>query len=177
MFAKKAAVVAIAGALLAFGLPAVAQNADQLVERYTGLAGSENNARALVSGLRDGSEIKLSSGTRTTTFDPPTQKMGYGNIDNALALADASLRKQGITNPTPEQLKTSLAGVLQLRADGKGWGEIANSMGFRLGELKREQHRPERVERVARHEKPERPERPEKPQRPEKPERPERPGR
>jgi hypothetical protein len=170
MFAKKmaamAAAMAVVAALVAPALTAVAETtspapADKLVQRYTALAGSEENARALVNGLRDGSRIKLSN----TTFDPPTQKMGYGNIDNALSLAEASLKEKGITNPTPEQLKTSLMGILQLRAEGKGWGQIADALGFKLGEVKR----PERIDRV-------KPERPERPERPHKPERPERPG-
>jgi hypothetical protein len=172
MFAKKAA-AAIAAAWLSLGLPALAQSPDQLVERYTSLAGSPTNARALVAGLRDGSEIKLELGGKTTTIDPLTPKMGYGNIDNALALAEASLHKQSIFNPTLEQLKSSLTSVLQMRADGKGWGEIANSMGFKLGELKRAeaaQARPSRDEG-----RPYKPQRPEKPERPMKPERPDRP--
>ena len=169
MFAKKAA-AAIAAAWLSVGLPALAQSPDQLVERYTSLAGSSTNVKALVTGLRDGSEIKLDNGT---TIDPPTPKMGYGNIDNALALAEASLQKQGIATPTPEQLKSSLTSVLQMRADGKGWGEIANSMGFKLGELKRAeaaQALPSRDQG-----RPDKPQRPEKPERPMKPERPDRP--
>ena len=171
MFAKKAAVVAFAGAFLALALPATAQNADTLVQRYADLAGSEQNAKALVSGLREGSEVKLNGGKTTVTFDPPTQKMGYGNIDNALALAEASLKAQGISNPTPEQLKASLTGVLQMRADGKGWGQIADSLGFKLGEVKRSE-KAERVDRVDKPARPEKPERPEKPARPDKPERP-----
>lgn len=166
----------LAAVCAALALPALAQApaatpSDRLVARYAPLAGSESNARALVNGLRDGSEVTLKSGTRVATFDPPTQKMGYGNIDNALAIAEASLQKQGIEQPTPEQLKASLMDVLQRRADGKGWGQIANSQGFRLGELKRA----ERTERAERPQRPERPEKPEKPERPEKPQRPERP--
>jgi hypothetical protein len=170
MFAKKAALMLFMAASLSLSLAALAQTPaagpeDKLVQRYTDLAGSEKNAKALVTGLREGH------------FGPETHKMGYGNVDNALVLAEASLKKQGITNPTPDQLKSALTEVLQLRADGKGWGEIANSMGFRLGELKSALHRPEKIERVSHQAKPERPEKPEKPQRPEKPERPERPSR
>jgi len=152
-------------------LPAVAQGpAERLVERYTPLAGSESNAKALVNGLREGSEVTLKSATGTATIAPPTQKMGYGNIDNALAIAEASLQKQGIPQPTPNQLKGALSDVLQARADGRGWGEIANSYGFRLGDLKR----PERPHRVEKLERPERPEKPERPQRPERPDHPRR---
>src|SRR5947207_5474407 len=154
MFSKTAALLALASAFLAIAAPALAQNSEALAERYTVLAGSENNAKVLVSKLRDGS------------FNPKFEKMGYGNIDNALALAEASLQKQGVTKPTPEQLKTALTGVLQQRADGKGWGEIAHSMGVKLGDVKRAEPRPEKLERVSQH-RPERPERPEKPERPE----------
>jgi hypothetical protein len=162
---------------LALGAPALAQTADTLVERYTPLAGSERNAGALVTGLRDGTKITLGSGASATTIAPPTQKMGFGNVDNALALTEASLRQQGIGEPTPEQLKTALTSVLQSRADGKGWGEIANAMGFRLGDLKRAERAPERVARAARPERPEKVERPQRPERPERPVKPERPGR
>jgi len=151
---RSALILAIALALPPLG--ALAQSEQKLVKRYTDLAGSQQNAEALVTGLR--------------------QKMGFGNVDNALALTQASLQKQGITDPTPEQLKIALAGVLEQRADGRGWGEIAHSMGFKLGELKGGQHRPERMERVQ-HARMERPERPEKPERPQRPDKPERPGR
>ena len=80
----------------------------------------------------------------------------------ALSLAEASLKQQGITNPTSEQLQGALMGVLKQRADGKGWGQIANSMGFKLGEVVR----PERPEKPVRPDKPERPDRPDKPERP-----------
>ena len=150
-----------AAAILVVSVPAAAQSTSKLVDRYTPLAGSQENSRALVSGLRDGKEVKLSDGT---TFTPKTGKMGNGNIDNALALAEADLKRQGITNPTSEQLKTSLEGVLQQRAGGKGWGQIAHSMDVKLGDVKRA-------------DKPERAEKAERPQRPEKPERAERPGR
>src|SRR5437773_12332583 len=104
MFAKKAALLAIASIFVGLSVPALAQNADALAERYTPLAGSENNAKVLVSKLRDGS------------FNPRLEKLGYGNIDNALALTEASLQKQGITKPTPDQLKTALNDVLRQRA-------------------------------------------------------------
>src|SRR5439155_22927542 len=116
---------------------------------YTVLAGSEKNDNVLLSKLPDG------------RFNPRFKKMGYGNIENALALAEASLPKQGVTKPTAAQLKTALTGVLQQRADGKGWGEIAHSMGLKLGDVKRAEPKPEKIERVSQH-RPEKPERPER---------------
>ena len=173
-------------ALSGFACAAIAQkNTDGLTEKYVTLAGSEENSASLVNGLRDGKTVKLSGGT---TFTPPTGKMGNGNIDIALSLAQQKLRQQGITNPTSEQLKAALMGdatnpgILQQRADGRGWGQIANSMGIKLGDVMRSDKaaKPEGVARNDRLEKPARPERiekPARPDRPEKPERPERPGR
>jgi hypothetical protein len=156
-------------------LPALAESEEQLIRRYTALAGSKENASSLVSGLRDGKQVMLTRGTTKETFTPPTGKMGYGNVDNALALAKASLAKQGITNPTPAQLEAALVGkdgILKARAAGQGWGQIANSMDIKLGDVKRSDKAPERVSKVDR---PNKPEKPEKPQRPDKPERPEKP--
>ena len=180
MLKQRTIVGALAALALSIAFPATAQNSQQLVERYTDLAGSKDNSTALVTGLRDGSVIKLTSGNTVTTIDPPTQKMGFGNVDNALALTQASLEKKGITDATTEQLKTALLDVLNLRAAGEGWGEIAHSLGFNLGELKSAQNRSERTERTQqarterpdRAEKPDRVERMERPMRPEKPERP-----
>ena len=149
---------------------AQAQSESQLSEKYTTLAGSEANAKVLITGLREGTDFKLGS----TSFDPPTGKMGYGNVNIALALAQKSLPE----NPSPEQLQAALIGtsakpgILALRADGQGWGQIANSMGFKLGEVMRA---PKASERVAA--RPERAARPDKPDRPAKPDRPDRPGR
>src|SRR5687767_3387630 len=163
-------------AFVALPLPALSENQEQLVERYTTLAGSKHNATSLVTGLRDGKEVKLSRrGSSTESFTPPTGKMGYGNIDNALALAEASLKQQGITNPTPAQLEAALVGkdgILQMRAAGQGWGQIANSMDIKLGEVKRSDKAPERVSKVDRPNRPEKPQRPDRPERPEKPEKP-----
>ena len=47
-----------------------------------------------MSGLRDGKEVTLKRGETTETFTPPTGKMGYGNIDNALALAERIAGKE-----------------------------------------------------------------------------------
>ena len=161
----KKIVIALA---LALPLGAAAQSQDQLIDRYTKLAGSKQNATSLVSGLRDGQPVKLTSGRTTETFTPPTGKMGYGNVDNTLALAEASLQKKGITNPTPAQLEAAVMEITRMRADGKGWGQIADAKGFKLGEVKRAEH----VAKVERPNKPERAERPERPERPEKPHKP-----
>ena len=152
-------------AAIAVSLPAVAQDAPQLVKRYTALAGSVENAKSLVSGL--------------------AQKMALGNVDNALALTQASLENRGIDHPTPEQLKVALNALLDQRAAGQGWGEIAHSLGFSLGEIKDAQDQREQAERIQqaqapapkRVDKPEtdRPPRPDRPDRSTRADRPERP--
>jgi len=90
--------------------------------------------------------------TTTTTITPPTQPMGWGNVKHSLALAQFSLKQAGITNPTGAQLQAALqggavttadgktvalAGVLQQRADGMGWGQIAHSYGTTMGAVNR----------------------------------------
>ena len=120
---------------------------------FTAFAGSEKNSDALVTGLRNGSSITLSSTdskgtTSSSTFTPPTGKMGYGNVYTSLALAKQQLAASGITNPTAAQIEaalmggtvtasngqtTTLTGVLELRAQGMGWGQIAHQYGYKLG--------------------------------------------
>lgn len=124
---------------------------------FTAFAGSEANAQNLVTGLRNGTPITLggtssTGGTSTTTltFDTPTRPMGYGNVHIGLSLARQQLVSYGITNPTPEQLQAALTGgsittssgqtvtlngVLTQRADGMGWGAIAQSQGVKLGQV------------------------------------------
>lgn len=199
------------------------QETTRLSNEFTGLAGSTTNAQALVNGLHSGTAVTLTSvsatgAATTTTFTPDTGKLGYGNVRIALSLAEASLAKQGITDPTSAELAAalnggtlvladgtsiSLKGVLAERAAGQGWGQIANSLGFKLGDVMRspkavgsaaaEGHAHTQVARVdvASHDahpgashpdvsKPElaqRPERAEMPSRPERPDRPEHTGR
>ena len=90
----------------------------------------------------------------TTTTEPlPTGKMGWGNVKISLALAQASLSQQGITQPSSDQLYTALMGgelvsgdpaaattttmngILQMRSEGMGWGQIAQQYGVKLGTL------------------------------------------
>lgn len=165
--------------VLALAMPpfaALAQSDETLVERYTGLAGSPDNARALVTGLRDGTDIKLVYAGTPLTLDPPTGKMGNGNVNIALALTEASLKDTA--KPTAQQFQAALNGVLEQRASGRGWGEIAHSLGFKLGEVVRsERAQPEPRASRAEARRPERPERSARAERPDRPAKPERPGR
>lgn len=118
---------------------------------FVGFAGSQENAEALAAGLRNGSEITLTGASgATTTFTPSTGTMGNGNVYNSLALAKQQLANVGITDPTPEQIQATLnggtvtgadgasyelQGILQMRSDGMGWGQIAKSQGMNLGKV------------------------------------------
>lgn len=117
----------------------------KLVSTFSSFAGSAENSASLINGLRSGSVITLSSPSGGTSageslsFSAPTRPMGYGNVRIAMSLAEAQLAGQGISNPTPTQLQGALTGtattqgILQMRAAGMGWGQIAKLSGFRLG--------------------------------------------
>jgi hypothetical protein len=132
--------------------------ANKIAGDFTLLAGSKENAYNLVTALRNGTEVKLTTtttgtgggtGTTTsTTFDPPTGKMGWGNVSHSLALAQSVLKQAGITEPTAAQLQAALMGgeitgangkvvtlegILTQRASGMGWGEIAHANGTKMG--------------------------------------------
>ena len=138
------------------------QVADKIASNFTNLAGSKDNATALVNALRTGGDATLKTTTTTpgtggaaptttttsTTIVTPTGQMGWGNVKIALGLAQDVLLKAGITDPTAAQLQTALnggtltradgttlevKGVLQMRADGMGWGQIAKAGGTKVG--------------------------------------------
>lgn len=129
-----------------------------------------SDANAVVTGLRNGTPITLTSTTTTpsttpgglpvtttttTVITPPTGPMGFGNVYISLALAKQQLSSLGIAQPTPEQLQaaltggtitqttgsgatattttTTLQGILTMRSQNMGWGQIAQKLGFKLG--------------------------------------------
>ena len=118
-----------------------------------------SDSPAVVTGLRNGTPITLTTTTpaatpgasptvTTTVITPPTGKMGHGNVFTSLALAKQQLGQLGITQPTPEQLQaaltggkittgtgteTQLQGILKMRSEGMGWGQIAQQQGTKLG--------------------------------------------
>jgi hypothetical protein len=125
-----------------------------------------SDATAVVTGLRNGTPISLTSTTvppggspvtTTTVITPPTGQMGFGNVYISLALAKQQLASLDppIYQPTPEQLQaalnggtitqttgsgvtattttTTLDGILTMRSQNMGWGQIAQKLGFKLG--------------------------------------------
>ena len=121
-----------------------------------------SDSTAVVTGLRNGTPITLTTTTpaatpgasptvTTTVITPPTGKIGHGNVFTSLALAKQQLGQLGINQPTPQQLQaaltggtittgtgttatsTQLQGVLTMRSQGMGWGQIAQKQGTKLG--------------------------------------------
>jgi hypothetical protein len=112
------------------------------------------NSKQVVTDLRSGKWTTTTTDpttntTTTTTEALPTGKMGFGNVKISLALAQESLRQQNIMQPTSEQLHTALVGgqmvpgdsttttngILQMRSEGMGWGQIAQKYDVKLGQL------------------------------------------
>ncbi len=203
---KQTKMLLVAGSVLAAIAAAVpfalAQTGDakpnpelaRLASRYAEFAGSDANALALVAGLRNDTTIVLApsaTGQTAATFEPAGGKLAPGNINIALSLARRELADAGIAQPSPEQIRTALnggtiggqtfPGVLVLRSQGMGWGQIANSLGFRLGDVVSASHSEkshadlQRAEKVS--SRPGHPDKPERAARPDKVDRPHRPQR
>ena len=124
-----------------------ARYAARLDSRYAVFAGSSSNLQSLAAGLRHGESIKLTGSGETATIVPPTKPMGYGNVTRSLDLASRQLAALGITEPSPKEIgaalnggtvstatgDVTLKGVLQLRSEGMGWGQIAHAIGVHPG--------------------------------------------
>jgi hypothetical protein len=138
---------------------------DKISSDFNSFLGADS--KAVVTGLRNGTPITLTSTppstttgaatTETTIINPPTGKMGHGNVFISLALAKQQLGEMGITQPTPQQLQSALTGgqittttgttatgtpitstqtldgVLTMRSQNMGWGQIAQKLGYKLG--------------------------------------------
>ena len=123
--------------------------AERVEPRFLEFAGSSTNLANMTTGLRSGTEFTITgAGGETATIVPPTKPMGYGNITRALDLANRDLLAHGITNPTNEQIAaalnggsftnadgttTQLSGVLNLRSQGMGWGQVAQTLKLHPG--------------------------------------------
>lgn len=102
----------------------------------------------------DGS-AKMETVTVETDFANPNGPMGWGEVDHSLGMAQAlveggqaaSLQEALMgtavtttvenTDGSTTTVTTYEGGILQLRADGMGWGQIAKELGFKsLGEIK-----------------------------------------
>lgn len=100
----------------------------------------------------DGNPVMVTEQRAVTN---PNGPMGWGEVDHSLGLAEAlvdtgqagsfdeallgAATTTTVTNPdgTTTTTTTYAGGLLDLRADGMGWGQIAKELGFKsLGEIK-----------------------------------------
>jgi hypothetical protein len=125
----------------------------------------------------------------TVVVENTVGPQGFGNVKLAIGLAEATAAEDAIYKDIVDALFNSDgdSGILDMRADGMGWGEIYHAFDLKVGDVMsgKNSARPERaakrarvakIEKHGRPEKAERPDKPEKPQRPQKPEKPNRPG-
>jgi hypothetical protein len=87
--------------------------------------------------------------TPTPTPTAPTTSPSARQQELTMQLAKADLSKQGITEPTTEQLALAASNVQALRDQGMGWGAIANSLGLRLGAVVSAANRADQAEKDA----------------------------
>jgi len=105
--------------------------ATPIAARFMALAGSPENAMALVQSLRNGDRVTLvqdDGGSRvptTTVFELPTRPMQWDDVGICLALVEDSLAREGVRRPSAEQLEETLLRVLQSLADGLEWKDIS----------------------------------------------------
>lgn len=105
----------------------------------------------LASGLSMGTALALEvvvPGTPTSPATSPSSSQRQQSL--ALQLAKADLKQQGIATPTSAQLALATSSVQAMRDKGMGWGEIAHSLGLRLGSVVSAANRADRAEQEAR---------------------------
>lgn len=121
------------------GTPRESQLAATITSEFKGFAGSYGNASNLLSGLRQGGAITLTKpNCAGISFAPAMGRMGYGDVFIALSLVRQNLLEQGVVRPCPEQIMAALVGnqgVLKLRSQGLGWGQVADVTGAPLGRV------------------------------------------
>lgn len=144
--------VSFAAMMLGISMLAVAQvedtDAARLAARFQHLAGTEENAMALVLALRSGSTMRLVAAERASglpemlALELPTPPMSWNDVRVTLLNVQDQLVRAGLLRPTLEQLQAALLGgdivaldgdvmmlrgVLQLRAEGLSWLDIARA--------------------------------------------------
>jgi hypothetical protein len=136
---------------------------DRITTQFSDVACNAENARKLVEGLHGGTSVTLSADGKTATFTATGGPLGYGEAYITLALAAEALRNAGVTGcATPDQWQAVLLGgplaaagtsststtriasassssqfpgILTLRSQGQGWGQIAQTTNVKLGQV------------------------------------------
>jgi hypothetical protein len=98
----------------AMAATASATDAGRAGSQYSSWAGSQANAEALVTGLRNGTTVTLvtrgANGGKSLAGFTPAGSMSAAQVDSTLAGAQRSLSRMGITRPTAEQIQAALIG-------------------------------------------------------------------
>lgn len=89
---------------------------NKLAQRYAEAAGSVAAAADIVGDLHSGADGQAA--------------MSYGSIDNTLELAS-----QLVADGNAANLDAGVDMVQELRADGLGWGKVAQQLGYKLGNV------------------------------------------
>ena len=132
-FARAALVAALIAAA-----PSWAQLPDgdlaRLSSQYASWAGSKANADAIVGGLARGSSITLvtsgPNGSASLAGFTPSGAMSSAQVGSALASAQQSLSRLGITRPNAEQIQAALIGG-DVVVPGGATRQVAGSIGVR----------------------------------------------
>lgn len=130
----------------------------------------------------------------TVVVENAAGPLGFGGVVLAMGLAEATLPDGSSYEDIVKALfdEETGEGILDMRADGMGWGKIYQSYDLKVGEIMSAKNsaRPDKVtpaaraakpekaarpDKIAKVDRPEKPEKPEKPAKPEKPEKPEKP--
>lgn len=107
-------------------------------------------AAVVCMGAASAADVVVTVGTTPTpTPTAPTTSPSARQQELTMQLAKADLSKQGITEPTTEQLALAASNVQALRDQGMGWGAIANSLGLRLGAVVSAANRADQAEKDA----------------------------
>lgn len=136
---------------------------ERITTQFSDVACNAENARQLVEALHGGTSVTLSADGKTASFTPTGGALGYGEAYITLALAAEALRNAGVSGcATPDQWQavliggplvaagttststsqsatasssTRFPGILTLRAQGLGWGQIAQTTNVKLGQV------------------------------------------
>lgn len=112
----------------------------------------------------DGTTTTSTSTVQQTVVNP-NGPMGWGEVNISLALAQALVASgkapdlqsaltgvtTTVTNPNGTTTTTTSGGILQLRANGMGWGQIAKQQGTSLGAVIRASHTDDKSKGAANH--------------------------
>ncbi len=125
MIPRHAIVASLAALAFAGNAPAAnapATEATRLSTQYSDWAGGRSNSDSLVAGLRNGAPITLVTNGPNRAVSiagfTPGASMSYGSVGAALAGAQRSLARIGVTRPSAEQIQAALIGGEVTTASG-----------------------------------------------------------